>query len=463
MRSRVLSLVFGWCISAAVPAAVHAQSGAVAVTGVVYDSVSRMPLVGAVVQVALVDSVAAPRVYSGVTGARGLYRIDGLPHGRYAIGFQHEALNALGLESPLRAFQVFVDTTLAIDLAVPSGPVVRSMQCDSAASVTGDGLLAGYVIDGRRNAPLPGAVVEIRWSEVALDKGRLMKVQRRRTATAAEDGMYLACGVGTEEGVTIRVAAPGFWPLADDIVIPAGGTLRQDFRLAIDSIARGVSTLDGRVVRQDGLPLASGRARIAALGVEVPITDGLFSMTELPAGTWTLDARAIGYEPRSAAVEIPERGVATATITMGQRVQMLDTMAVVARRTQNSKIIDDLLERRRVAAGTSFLPGNSWLATAIFPADVLRAARGFNYKSPTQVSARGCGGGDTIQMGGQSKPKSLAVYIDGARAPLGLEQVRTSVQMQDILAVEAYPDVISAPFLWRTNDACAVIAFWTKH
>jgi hypothetical protein len=36
------------------------------------------------------------------------------------------------------------------------------------------------------------------------------------------------------------------------------------------------------------------------------------------------------------------------------------------------------------------------------------------------------------------------------------------VPVEDVLAVEAYPDVLSAPAQWRTNDACAVIAFWTR-
>jgi hypothetical protein len=33
----------------------------------------------------------------------------------------------------------------------------------------------------------------------------------------------------------------------------------------------------------------------------------------------------------------------------------------------------------------------------------------------------------------------------------------------DAALVGAYSDVESAPLLWRTNDACAVVAFWTKH
>jgi hypothetical protein len=34
--------------------------------------------------------------------------------------------------------------------------------------------------------------------------------------------------------------------------------------------------------------------------------------------------------------------------------------------------------------------------------------------------------------------------------------------MKQVLAIEAYPDVISMPYLWRTRGVCAVIAVWTK-
>jgi hypothetical protein len=56
----------------------------------------------------------------------------------------------------------------------------------------------------------------------------------------------------------------------------------------------------------------------------------------------------------------------------------------------------------------------------------------------------------------------MVVYLDGARVAFGLQGVNDAVRPEDILAVEAYPDVISAPAIWRTNDACAVVAFWTK-
>jgi hypothetical protein len=58
--------------------------------------------------------------------------------------------------------------------------------------------------------------------------------------------------------------------------------------------------------------------------------------------------------------------------------------------------------------------------------------------------------------------KVVAIYLDGSRLPGALEALNRMVPPSDILAVEAYPDVMSAPFLWRTRDACAVVAYWTK-
>ena len=62
----------------------------------------------------------------------------------------------------------------------------------------------------------------------------------------------------------------------------------------------------------------------------------------------------------------------------------------------------------------------------------------------------------------RARTRTLAVYLDGARVIGGLAELRTSVTMRDILAMEAYQDIATAPLEWRTNDACAVIAIWTK-
>ena len=52
--------------------------------------------------------------------------------------------------------------------------------------------------------------------------------------------------------------------------------------------------------------------------------------------------------------------------------------------------------------------------------------------------------------------------MNGLRVVGGLPELRTAVTMRDVLAVEAYQDVATAPVEWRTYDACAVLAIWTK-
>ena len=38
----------------------------------------------------------------------------------------------------------------------------------------------------------------------------------------------------------------------------------------------------------------------------------------------------------------------------------------------------------------------------------------------------------------------------------------TLVPIGEVLAIEAFPDVTSAPFVMRPHDACAVVAVWLK-
>src|SRR5207253_4409114 len=127
-----------------------ASSTAHVVTGTVFDSVAGQPLAGAIVQIVLADSTS--RAFSAVSNIAGRYRIRSLPSGRYAIGFQHRSLEALGLESPISAFELETDTSITVDLAIPSGRVVRARKCERAARDSMAGLLAGLVLDDRSSS-----------------------------------------------------------------------------------------------------------------------------------------------------------------------------------------------------------------------------------------------------------------------------------------------------------------------
>lgn len=139
---------------------------------------------------------------------------------------------------------------------------------------------------------------------------------------------------------------------------------------------------------------------------------------------------------------------------------------------RDSAVIHDIETRLRVASGTLITADDAQARDAMLATDLVRFARGFRWRAPTLVATRGSAGDarrsalcESIPRADSIPPrgsKAVAIYLDGNRLPGGLEMINRMVPARDVLAVEAYPDVLSAPPLWRTNDACAVLAFWTK-
>ena len=432
------------------------------VHGVVFDSVAQAPLAGAVVQIAPRDATGP--LYSATTDSSGHFRIADLPAGQFLIGFYHDALTALGLDAPLRAFDLAADTSVTIDLGVPSGAVVHALRCGGDSPTSRDGLLAGFVRNAADNTALTGATVAVEWRAIALDPGNFRVVPQRAAATVGPDGSYRVCALPLDAPLTLRVAAPGHRALVGPIVVPVAGVARQDVRLADSSVVRGPANLRGHVVHENGKPVTSARAVIAALARDVPVQNGTFFLAELPLGTWAVETRAIGLEPRSVLFEATERGTAETTITMSDRAQPLAAVTVIGEPSRDVKILEDVLRRRRSSFGTVFLPGDPWLRGALHTADVLRAARGFSYRSPTEIYGRSLGRGLCT---------TINVYLNGVFLPGGFEDLDV-VPVRDVLAVEAYPDVAFAPFQWRSNagvrakrdgtlsQVCAVVAVWTS-
>jgi hypothetical protein len=234
-----------------------------------------------------------------------------------------------------------------------------------------------------------------------------------------------------------------------------------------------VSTIQLHIVDDTAAAVTTGQAGIEALGRSAPIVNGVATLTDIPAGSWTVYIRAIGFQPESLSVSAPVTG-RLRTVNMHRNPQPLATVSVVSHR--DSTVLHDIQARMRVASGTLITADNLSVRNSVYASDAIRIARGFNWKSPTRVQTRGTSGG----LGGSGRCESLpsvdsmmprrtstvrkvvAIYLDGARLPGGLESINRMVPVSDILAIEAYPDVLTAPFLWRTNDACAVIVYWTR-
>ena len=233
------------------------------------------------------------------------------------------------------------------------------------------------------------------------------------------------------------------------------------------------SNIELRLVDDNGAPMTSGRVSILHLDRFAPIDNGIAILTDIPDGTWMVTIRAIGFAPESVSVRTPLTG-RLRTVNMHRRPQPLAPVSVVSHR--DSTVLSDIHARMRVASGTLILSDNPSVRSSTYATDAIRIARGFSWKSPTRVSTRGTSGGlgnsakceslpsvdSMVPRRGRTVRKVVAIYLDGTRLPGGLESINRMVPVSDILAIETYSDVLTAPFLWRTNDACAVIAYWTK-
>jgi hypothetical protein len=345
-------------------------------------------------------------------------------------------------------------------MAAPLAAEDRAPPCDADSTNSVGGLLAGFVRNATAGGALAGATVTAEWRAIALDPGNFRVVTQRAFALAGTDGSYRLCGLPVDAPLTLRVAAAGHRAIAGPVVVPVTGAARQDVRLAESSSVRGPASLRGRVVHENAKPVTSGRAVIKALARDVSVQNGAFFLPDLPQGTWVVEVRAIGLDPRSVWLDATENGTGTATITMSDQTQQLDAVTVIGEPSRNSRILEEVLRRQRSSFGTVFLPGSWWLQGALHTADVLRAARGFRFVSPTLIYARG---GCT----------AINVYVNGEFFPWGLEELDHVAPARDVLAIEAYPDVAFAPIQWRSNvgqmkangkpgQVCAVVVVWTK-
>jgi hypothetical protein len=246
------------------------------------------------------------------------------------------------------------------------------------------------------------------------------------------------------------------------MILTEGSVSHRTFRLVDTNVTKGNATIWAQVVDDSGEAMLSGVATIPALGNSASVANGELRFNNLPTGTWSVLVRSIGFQPASVLVNAHVGvGAPMTTIRMPKVVNLLDPVYVLATSsTADRKVLADIQARMRSAGGTLILADNLSLRNATMASHGVTSARGFRYKGGADIEARPFGSNGAPCKGAGSK--KIVVYLDGMKYPGGLQMLNDEIPPSDILAIEAYPDVISAPFLWRTNDACAVIAFWTK-
>ena len=261
---------------------------------------------------------------------------------------------------------------------------------------------------------------------------------------------------------------------------PAGLTLILVVALA--GTARPQAVVRGRI-RADSsrasIPFAIVEVRDLARSIQASIT-GLYQLSDLPAGSHTLVARAIGYQPLTVPLDLAVGDTLDVDLLLLKSVTELATLDVTAK--ADRPVIGKMAgfaERRKAGFGRFYdLAAIQKEGDGAVLANVLRQTAGvimipLPYPCSGLAAASGRGVGSIELPAGMTclgKPLRLACYftivIDGVRIwtwgdpdPPNVE----TIGLSDIEGLEIYrgPSEMPPQFL-TAGSACGVIQLWTR-
>lgn len=491
--------------------AAPSDSTPVAVTGMVYDSVAHAPLAGALVQ--LVDPQHASRAYNATTDSLGKFTMPSVIPGRYVAGFYHPALEALGIQPPLTGVEVVAGRPTPIDLEVPGATTISAAVCGARAATDSSGALVGIVRDADSGTPIGGARVIATWQEWTLTTRGMSQTWRRAPATSRDDGGYVICGLPNDR---ILVSADSGAQRSGlvDVDIPMRSLARRDFSVASPTAAvatpadstpgapratvlRGTARLAGVVRGPDGRAVSGARVTVQGSGLSATTNaNGEFSIANLPAGTFSAQARAIGLSPVTAPVDLASARTASITITLAKpAATTLAAVTVYGNRPNELQTMEDFAARRRQGFGHYLVAAD--LRNHFNVTDALKSVPGIQvvptatgaaiYGSRGCSSAQGCtevGCRPAIFLDGQQLPNepSTMAHVDGspqshfdmpagnapvARVQGGPPDIDQYITPEQVLGIEVYGSAVGLPAQYQPFDqnsgGCGVVLIWSKH
>jgi len=443
------------------------------VEGVVFDSLlTHGPLRGASVYLVGTPAVAT-------SDARGRFVLTGVPAGDHTVTFSHAALDSVGIQAPQVMVHVGDGVKAQVTIATPNGATLVKAMCSGQRDEQ-TGLLLGAVRDVDTGAPLPGARVSSRWFELTIDRQGPHYATLETSATADAGGVFRLCGVPADIPVLVRAQAETQQSGRVEVYFNGSDVAFRDFAVSLTDTAaratpdsllassedsnavgppRGLGTVRGVVRDQNGRPL--GDARVSVLDRRGDVTtdgDGRFVLSGIPAGTQTLELRAIGYAPTRKAIVVRSGSATETTVALDKAAQTLAQVRVLGGRYLNNSGFDD---RRRRSLGWFLTADEIEKQGGIALGDVLRSAPGLvpNYTSRGRTFTM-----RSLALGGRCTP---AYYLDGLRwYPLDenpIIELEKFVSLHDVAGVEVYTGGAATPAQFDPNTGCGAVVFWTKH
>jgi hypothetical protein len=272
---KLYAILFG----IAVATSVFAQTTG-AISGVVTDSATGVPIYHAMVTACTYGSMCGGRA---VTDSNGYYMIDSLTEGNY---------NVVAHARGYRSFR-FPDTVAVV--AGQTTPNINFQLIPRNPPPQNPAIISGVVIDSTTNEPIVGAVV----------MARTRRITQR--AITGPDGSYTITNL---RAGTYRVSAhkmgyrPQVYP--DPVILTAGGSATGiNFALVPASTPPppGTGSISGIVINAvTQMPIANATVHAFSPGMHYgnmarTNADGTYTIPNLRAGTYTVNACAMGHFP----------------------------------------------------------------------------------------------------------------------------------------------------------------------
>ncbi|MGH7625647.1 MAG: carboxypeptidase regulatory-like domain-containing protein [Gemmatimonadaceae bacterium] len=449
----------------------HDTTGAT-VSGTVFDSLSGHPLAGALVQ--FVGQGASGQVLSAQTDRTGAFHLAAVPAGQYLVGFMHPVLDSLGLSLQPRTIQVTSGPDQQVALGVPGGAAVRARLCPPVPPGDSTGALIGFVRDADSGAPIADGTVIATWVELIMDTHVVRTVRRRVPVQTDSSGWYALCGIPSASAIAAKAESGRNSSGYANVTVPARGILHVDFGVPTGSAAvvgtgvsagplggaprSGTARVAGVVRDAEGRPIAGAQLHVWGSAASANSdTAGAFTLTGLPAGTQTLEARHVGFVATRMTVDLASGRAAPVSVSMAERADVLDAVTVYGKKSARVRDNTGFLDRQKAGLGYFLTRADIEKRNALTFTDLLRMAPGF------LVYPTGGLGYEIVSNRDQScQPQ---IFIDGVliRESDAASIIDDLVSPGEISGVEVYAGSLETPPEFRgASSTCGSIVIWTK-
>ena len=440
MRSRrLLRLIL---VLAAVSGTLDAQGR---LHGVVYDSLVGQPLAGAAVWLRDLDR-------STVTDSAGRFVMDSVPSGPQVIFFSHPDLDSAGFGT----IAVTVAVGKDVVLAVPSTRTLWRRLCGRESNGVDSAIVFGSVQDADSRSLLSGVTVTVVWPRLDMRDPHHLSVEiRADSATTDSTGTYRICGVAAGSNARAQARAGPYSTGIVQVMARARPVVRRDFSLSLVQAAdsgRGSGVLRGQIRSEGGRPVVGAVVVLEGVDSTVSGAEGRFALDRLPGGTQWLRARALGFAPEEAAIDLTSSGVTTLDLDL-RTITVLDTITVVAT-GRRARVLREFEERRKAGFGYALRQDELQNRGTIL--SVLQSVPSVTVQGTMSTFAV------LMRAGGISQGYCVAgLRVDGV---LSTWDQLSSYRPQDLVAVEIYPQASLVPAEYQSiSVGCGMVLVWTKH